>query len=430
MFNISFVVVTVKARLAGLRPAPRGGGDGPRRQRAHDVLEGDVPADPARRSWPPRCSSFSLSIDDFVITNFVSGTTNTFPIWIYAVQPQRAARSRSTSSARSSSSAPSGSSAELAPVRAQPPASASLRGDPAMVDTVPRTGRLRRAPPRSCRGAAGVGPDHEPRRRPRRGLVARHAATASGTSTTPRASASPTPVTPTRGSSPRSRPRRRSCSTASRTSSTTSPGSGCTSASRGCSRAVRGRRSCRTRARRRSRPRSSWRASRPGRPAILAFRYGFHGRTAQAMALTAAKDVYRGAFEPLPGSVYHTAYPYCYRAAGGAARPVRLHLRLGGAARPAVPPARLPRQGRGRHRRAGHRRGRLHRAAARVPAAAARDHPPARDPAHRRRGPDRASGGPASCSRCATGTSSPTSWSWPRGSRRACRCPASSPGAS
>jgi 4-aminobutyrate aminotransferase-like enzyme len=35
------------------------------------------------------------------------------------------------------------------------------------------------------------------------------------------------------------------------------------------------------------------------------------------MALTTAKDVYRGAFEPLPGSVYHTAYPYCYRAPGG-----------------------------------------------------------------------------------------------------------------
>ena len=54
-----------------------------------------------------------------------------------------------------------------------------------------------------------------------------------------------------------------------------------------------------------------------GRPAILAFRYGYHGRTAQTMALTTAKDVYRAAFEPLPGSVYHTAYPYCYRAAGG-----------------------------------------------------------------------------------------------------------------
>jgi 4-aminobutyrate aminotransferase len=58
-----------------------------------------------------------------------------------------------------------------------------------------------------------------------------------------------------------------------------------------------------------------------GRPAVIAFRYGFHGRTGQAMALTAAKDVYRGAFEPLPGSVYHAAYPYCFRASGGAHDP-------------------------------------------------------------------------------------------------------------
>ena len=58
-----------------------------------------------------------------------------------------------------------------------------------------------------------------------------------------------------------------------------------------------------------------------GRPALLAFRYGYHGRTAQTMALTSAKDVYRAAFEPLPGSVYHTAYPYCYRAPGGAHSP-------------------------------------------------------------------------------------------------------------
>jgi 4-aminobutyrate aminotransferase len=54
-----------------------------------------------------------------------------------------------------------------------------------------------------------------------------------------------------------------------------------------------------------------------GRPAVIAFRYGYHGRTAQTMALTTAKDVYRAAFEPLPGSVYHTAYPYCFRAPGG-----------------------------------------------------------------------------------------------------------------
>ena len=58
-----------------------------------------------------------------------------------------------------------------------------------------------------------------------------------------------------------------------------------------------------------------------GRPAMIAFRYGFHGRTGQAMALTAAKDVYRGAFEPLPGSVYHAALPYCYRASGGSHDP-------------------------------------------------------------------------------------------------------------
>ncbi len=58
-----------------------------------------------------------------------------------------------------------------------------------------------------------------------------------------------------------------------------------------------------------------------GRPVILAFRYGFHGRTGQAMALTAAKDIYRGHFEPLPGSVYHTAYPYCFRSARGSHNP-------------------------------------------------------------------------------------------------------------
>ena len=28
--------------------------------------------------------AFSLSIDDFIITNFTSGTTNTFPVWVWA----------------------------------------------------------------------------------------------------------------------------------------------------------------------------------------------------------------------------------------------------------------------------------------------------------------------------------------------------------
>ena len=90
-----------------------------------------------------------------------------------------------------------------------------------------------------------------------------------------------------------------------------------------------------------------------------------------------------------PGSVYHTAYPYCYRAAGGAHAPdactcdweAQLDLTFHQFIYPdrvaaiiiepvlgeggyVVPPPGLP-------------------------AAAPRDHPPARHPAHRRRGPDR-----------------------------------------
>ena len=57
------------------------------------------------------------------------------------------------------------------------------------------------------------------------------------------------------------------------------------------------------------------------RPVILVFRGGYHGRTAQTMAMTTAKNVYRGDFEPLPGSVYGTAFPYCYRAPGGSHAP-------------------------------------------------------------------------------------------------------------
>jgi 4-aminobutyrate aminotransferase len=53
-----------------------------------------------------------------------------------------------------------------------------------------------------------------------------------------------------------------------------------------------------------------------GRPAIVAFRGGFHGRTAQAMALTTSRVSVRADFEPLPGSVYHAPYPDCYRAPG------------------------------------------------------------------------------------------------------------------
>jgi 4-aminobutyrate aminotransferase len=53
-----------------------------------------------------------------------------------------------------------------------------------------------------------------------------------------------------------------------------------------------------------------------GRPVIVAFRGGFHGRTAQAMSLTTSRVTVRGDFEPLPGSVYHAPYPDPYRGGG------------------------------------------------------------------------------------------------------------------
>jgi 4-aminobutyrate aminotransferase len=53
-----------------------------------------------------------------------------------------------------------------------------------------------------------------------------------------------------------------------------------------------------------------------GRPVVLAFRGGFHGRTAQAMSLTTSRVTVRGDFEPLPGSVYHAPYPDPYRGGG------------------------------------------------------------------------------------------------------------------
>ncbi len=53
-----------------------------------------------------------------------------------------------------------------------------------------------------------------------------------------------------------------------------------------------------------------------GRPIIVAFRGGFHGRTAQTMSLTTSRVTVRGDFEPLPGSVYHAPYPDPYRGGG------------------------------------------------------------------------------------------------------------------
>ncbi|MEP7082243.1 MAG: aspartate aminotransferase family protein [Chloroflexota bacterium] len=49
------------------------------------------------------------------------------------------------------------------------------------------------------------------------------------------------------------------------------------------------------------------------RPAVVAFRGGFHGRTHAAMALTSSGVKVRGHYEPLPGSVHHVPFPYALR---------------------------------------------------------------------------------------------------------------------
>jgi len=83
MFNISFVVVTVRARLAGF-------------PRHLEEAAMDCYANEVQTFWKvtfplilpgiiaAALLAFSLSIDDFVVTNFTSGNAQTFPMFIYA----------------------------------------------------------------------------------------------------------------------------------------------------------------------------------------------------------------------------------------------------------------------------------------------------------------------------------------------------------
>ena len=82
MFCISFVIVTVKARLAGLDPRLE--------QAAMDLYADEFQT--FRRITLPLVApgimagallAFSLSFDDFIITNFNSGDVNTFPKFVY-----------------------------------------------------------------------------------------------------------------------------------------------------------------------------------------------------------------------------------------------------------------------------------------------------------------------------------------------------------
>jgi spermidine/putrescine transport system permease protein len=82
MFCVSFVVVTVKARLAGL--------DARLEEAAMDLYADEWQT--FRRITLPlvfpgivaaALLAFSLSFDDFIITNFNSGTTVTFPMYVW-----------------------------------------------------------------------------------------------------------------------------------------------------------------------------------------------------------------------------------------------------------------------------------------------------------------------------------------------------------
>jgi 4-aminobutyrate aminotransferase len=50
-----------------------------------------------------------------------------------------------------------------------------------------------------------------------------------------------------------------------------------------------------------------------GRTNIIVFQGSFHGRTAQTMALTTSKTIYRSGYQPLPSGVFVAPYPYAYR---------------------------------------------------------------------------------------------------------------------
>ncbi len=66
------------------------------------------------------------------------------------------------------------------------------------------------------------------------------------------------------------------------------------------------------------------------RPAIIAFRGGFHGRTHGAMALTSSGVKYRGHYEPLLGGVHFAPFPYALRNPTGRTDEAALAFSLAG----------------------------------------------------------------------------------------------------
>ncbi|NYI97533.1 ABC-type spermidine/putrescine transport system permease subunit II [Streptomonospora nanhaiensis] len=82
MFSVSFVAITVRARVltmdASVEEAARDLGAGPVATFRLVTLPLLLPAITAGG-----LIAFALSVDDFIITSFVSGSTQTFPLWIW-----------------------------------------------------------------------------------------------------------------------------------------------------------------------------------------------------------------------------------------------------------------------------------------------------------------------------------------------------------
>ncbi|HEX2087297.1 MAG TPA: ABC transporter permease [Solirubrobacteraceae bacterium] len=87
MFNVAYVVVTIKARLQGM--------DTHLEEAAADLGANEWTA--FRKVTLPLIApgvaaaallAFALSVDDFVITNFTAGPTSTFPLFIYGAARQ------------------------------------------------------------------------------------------------------------------------------------------------------------------------------------------------------------------------------------------------------------------------------------------------------------------------------------------------------
>ncbi len=82
MFSVAYVVVTVRARMAGLDPsleeASRDLGAGPLTTFFRVTLPGISPGIMAGALL-----AFAMSIDDYIITSFNNGGTQTFPLWVY-----------------------------------------------------------------------------------------------------------------------------------------------------------------------------------------------------------------------------------------------------------------------------------------------------------------------------------------------------------